>query len=216
MAAPEVAAAEPASSLPPVVVDAGSDRRARNRERRKDRVYTAAVELFVAGGFDNTTMDDISEHADVARTTVFNHFQRKTAFLEEWSRRRRQRAFAAVQAEHLQDHSIGEILQRYMVELSRVSTASRRETVAMMSASLHSTNVLAHPELGHELARFVSRAQALGEVVPSVAPELAGLLLATGYFVTLAQWIEVEPAPFNLGEQLQRMLEIILSGLLPG
>jgi len=215
MATPEVAAADPAAS-PPGVVDAGADRRTRNHERRRDRVYTAAVELFVADGFDNTTMDDISERADVARATVFNHFQRKTAFLDEWSLRRRQRAFAAVQAEHLEDHSIGEILQRYMVELARVSSGSRRETVAMMSASLHSTNVLAHPSLGHELARFVSRSQASGEVVPSVEPELAGLLLATGYFATLAQWIEVEPAPFDLRQQLLRMLEIILSGLLSG
>lgn len=215
MATPEVADADPAAS-PPGVLDAGADRRTRNRERRRDRVYTTAVELFVADGFDNTTMDDISERADVARATVFNHFQRKTAFLEEWSLRRRQRAFEAVQAEHLEDHSIGEILQRYMVELARVSTGSRRETVAMMSASLHSTNVLAHPNLGHELARFVARAQASGEVVPSVDPELAGLLMATGYFATLAQWIEVEPAPFELRQQLLRMLEIILSGLLSG
>lgn len=38
--------------------------------------------LFVEKGFDSTTMEDIAELADVARATVFNHFPRKSAFLD--------------------------------------------------------------------------------------------------------------------------------------
>jgi AcrR family transcriptional regulator len=59
------------------------DRRARRRAEGRPRVFQAAVELFVERGFDATTMDDIADRADVARATVFNYFQRKTAFLDE-------------------------------------------------------------------------------------------------------------------------------------
>jgi AcrR family transcriptional regulator len=41
-------------------------------------------------------MDDIAERADVARATVFNHFPRKAAFIDEWTARRQERAAVAL------------------------------------------------------------------------------------------------------------------------
>jgi len=64
---PDLTADGPASPV--------TDRRVRRRQEVRRRVYRAAVELFVERGFDATTMDDIAERADVARATVFNHFQ---------------------------------------------------------------------------------------------------------------------------------------------
>jgi AcrR family transcriptional regulator len=191
------------------------DRRTRGRERRRDQVYAAAIELFIERGFDKTTMDDIAERADVARATVFNHFQRKVAFLDEWSARRRDRAFSAVRADHLEDHSVREILQRYMIELGRVSTSTRAETVAFMSAAVHSSNVLGRPALADEFDRFLSQARQRGELADWADPYLAGLILATSYFAILTRWIGEEPAPYDLTSELLRMLELLLSGILP-
>ena len=90
-----VSPSEPAAPLPmagPAV--AVPDRRTRRRQESRERVYRAAVELFVERGFEATTMDDIADRADVARATVFNYFQRKTAFLDQWSALRRQKALA--------------------------------------------------------------------------------------------------------------------------
>jgi AcrR family transcriptional regulator len=190
------------------------DRRSRSRERRRDRVYAAAIELFVERGYESTTMDDIAERADVARSSVFNYFQRKTAFLDEWSARRRHRAFSAVRADHLEHSSVRQVLERYMVELAKVSSESREETVAVMRAAVHSTNVLGDPPLAHELARLLKEAAHPDELAPTTDPELAGLLLATGYFATLTAWISADPEPFGMREQLLRMLDHQLSGLL--
>jgi AcrR family transcriptional regulator len=210
-----VTAPEPAPDLtaggPAVAV---SDRRTRRRQEVRRRVYRAAVELFVERGFDATTMDDIADRADVARATVFNHFQRKTAFLDEWSAQRRQRAFAAVRRAHLDHHALPETLTRYMIELARLSTRSRAETVALMGAAIHSTNVLGNPQLAHELARFVARAQEDGEVRADADAEMAGMLLATGYFAILTQWISGDPAPFDLESRLLQMVELLCAGLM--
>jgi AcrR family transcriptional regulator len=55
------------------------------RERRKlevrDKIYTAARDLFAKQGFDATTVDEIARIADVAPATFFNHFQSKQALL---------------------------------------------------------------------------------------------------------------------------------------
>ena len=189
------------------------DRRTRRRAERRDEVYRTAIRLFVESGYENTTMEEIADHADVARATVFNHFQRKSAFIDEWATRRRQRAVLAVRAEHLEDHPVGEILASYMRELARINIATRMETVALMSAAVHFTNVLGNPALGHELAQYVERGQRLGEVRADVDPNQAGILLAAGYFMNLTNWISSEPEPFDLGEQLQHLLTIVLRGI---
>jgi AcrR family transcriptional regulator len=189
------------------------DRRTRKRELRRDEVYRAAVELFIEQGFDNTTMDQIAEHADVARATVFNYFPRKTAFLDEWTARRRHRAAAAVHEEDLADWSLDEILTRYMAEMAKISDDTRAETVALMAACLHSTNLLAHPALGHQLATFVRDAQRSGEAPLEMDAEQAGVLTAIAYFAVLSQWIAEEPAPFDLHTELLAMLDLVLYGI---
>lgn len=189
------------------------DRRTRRRQELRDHVYQVAVELIIAQGFDNTTMDEIAERADVARATVFNHFERKTAFLDEWAARRRKRALQAVYASRLEDDGARDILEASMIELARVNTTSRAEAVSLMTAAVHTTNVLGHPALADEFAMFLGRAQDEGQIAKSTDPNLGGLLLATGYFAVLTAWIEQEPAPFDLEERLLKMLDVVLDGM---
>jgi AcrR family transcriptional regulator len=189
-----------------------TDRRARRREQLRDHVYNVAIGLIVERGFDNTTMDEIAERADVARATVFNHFERKTAFIDEWAVRRRERALQRVHAKQLGDHEARDALEASMIELARVNTTSRTESVALMTAAVHTTNVLGHPALADDFADFLARAQDAGQIAQSLDPQLVGLLLATGYFAVLTAWIEDDPAPFNLQERLLGMLYVILDG----
>ena len=52
----------------------------RKRERRL-RIYNVAVDLFRSQGFENTTVSQIAEAADIVPATFFNHFQNKNALL---------------------------------------------------------------------------------------------------------------------------------------
>lgn len=190
-----------------------NDRRARQRQQRWDSVYQAAVDLFMAHGYDNTTMDQIAERADVARATVFNHFQRKVEFLHEWGARRRRRAEDAIRRENLETRSTREILSRYMRELAILNEETREETVALMTATMHETNILDNPHLVHEIASYVRRGQNEGEVRNEIDAERVGVLLATGYFATLNHWINTDPETFPLGPALEQMLDVVLNGI---
>jgi hypothetical protein len=99
-----------------------------------------------------------------------------------------------------------------MIELARINTSSRAEAVALMTAAVHTTNVLGHPALADDFAVFLARAQDEGQLGRSIDPQLVGLLLATGYFAVLTEWIEGARAPFDLRERLLGMLDVILDG----
>ncbi|MGH8978595.1 MAG: TetR/AcrR family transcriptional regulator [Acidimicrobiia bacterium] len=52
------------------------------RDEQQLRVLDVAIELFAEHGFDDVTMADIAEAAEVARATVFNYFGSKHGLVE--------------------------------------------------------------------------------------------------------------------------------------
>jgi len=53
-----------------------------SRDGQQQRVLDVAIGLFAERGFDDVTMADIAEAADVARATVFNYFGSKHGLIE--------------------------------------------------------------------------------------------------------------------------------------
>src|ERR1700749_5101441 len=72
------------------------DRRTRKRLATRQGISDAATRLFIERGFDNVTVDEIAEAADVGRMTVFNHFPRKEDMFFDREGEIQQLAFDAV------------------------------------------------------------------------------------------------------------------------
>ena len=189
-------------------------RRARRREELRDRVYEAAIASFVEQGFATTTMDAIAERADVARGTVFNHFPQKVAFLEEWGRRRRAHVARTVEADRQEDGSAAAQLRHYLCEMAMLNVKSREQTIVLMDAAARFGALLRDTSLAAALAELVNLGQQRDEFRSNVAPEQVGALLSSVYFSTILRWIADDPPPFDLGSQLEAMLNIVLEGLL--
>ncbi len=58
-------------------------RRERRKRELRDRIWDVAQKLFLAQGFERTTVEQIAEAADIAPATFFNHFQTKNGLLGE-------------------------------------------------------------------------------------------------------------------------------------
>ncbi|MDO0932233.1 TetR/AcrR family transcriptional regulator [Streptomyces sp. DG2A-72] len=189
-------------------------RRERKRQQARDQLYEAAVGLFVAQGYEATTMEQIAESADVARATVFNHFSQKVGFLKEWGARRRARVAAILGQEHAENLPVGDQLRRYLREMADLNVATRAETTVLMDASARFGRLMQDPSLETELAKIVEEGQRRGEIRPEVDPGQAGALLAACYFSSVLRWIREEPPPFDLPGRLVGALDIILLGAL--
>jgi AcrR family transcriptional regulator len=58
--------------------------RARKRRETRRRIAEAGLRLFIANGFDATTLDAIAAAANISRRNFFHYFQSKEAVLEGW------------------------------------------------------------------------------------------------------------------------------------
>jgi AcrR family transcriptional regulator len=58
--------------------------RARKRQQTRDRITEAAMALFLAHGFEATTLDDIAKAADISRRSFFHYFASKEDVVVAW------------------------------------------------------------------------------------------------------------------------------------
>src|SRR5580704_11736779 len=63
-------------------------RRERHKTDVRNRLMTAAFELFGTRGFQATTVEDITQAADVAKGTFFNYFPTKEMLLTQMGEHR--------------------------------------------------------------------------------------------------------------------------------
>lgn len=82
--------------------DLSNESRSEKRKREtRQKIMDTAMVLFNSQGFNNTTMEQIAEEADIARKTLYNHFPVKEAIVDEYvkgiSQGLAQQTFAALQ-----------------------------------------------------------------------------------------------------------------------
>src|SRR5437016_14652217 len=63
----------------------GSDRRQRRSAETREKLFRAALKLFAEKGFAETTVEDITNAADVGKGTFFNYFPSKEHILIAFS-----------------------------------------------------------------------------------------------------------------------------------
>jgi AcrR family transcriptional regulator len=178
-----------------------TSRRERKKEETRHRIFHAAIDLFREKGFENTTVDDITEKADVAKGTFFNYFPRKDAVLAFLSETR----LIAIQENAgtmlAKDRPAREkLLDLYALAASAYE--EDRELARYVLIELMSRLFAPGEETAmrwHELTvQLVSQGQADGEFRRDVDPVRIEAVLTALYYATLYQWV-CEGAPAGVG-----------------
>src|SRR5271167_3724540 len=89
------------SLIPPgkTTTPATLGRRERKRSETRERIFRAALELFAQRGFFETTVEEITEAADVGKGTFFNYFRNKEDVLSALAEVQLDKYAHAIQAE---------------------------------------------------------------------------------------------------------------------
>lgn len=72
------------ADLPGIDVAVREGRRERKRRQTRERIETTALKLFLERGFDGTTIEDITEAADVSKRSFFDYFPSKEEVVAAW------------------------------------------------------------------------------------------------------------------------------------
>ncbi|WP_431776769.1 TetR/AcrR family transcriptional regulator [Streptomyces cucumeris] len=193
-------------------------RRERNKQRVRERLYSAALELFLEKGYDQTSIGEIAERADVARGTFFNYFQRKEDIISAWGERRRAALVTGIgESDTFTPSSIAQ-LQECMAILVRINDEEPQLTAAMLTAWVKAGRpILEEPYVAEVFGKIIDGGVHRGELRPEMSPSGVGNVLRDVYLGALYRWAS-QPADEtrpSLAEELQQILRLLLEGMAP-
>jgi AcrR family transcriptional regulator len=198
-------------------------RRERKKDETRERIFKAAVHLFHERGFEATTIDEITERADVAKGTFFNYFPKKESvlgYLSETQLAEAEESAAALLASHKPARrKLIELLQRIASvyeeepELSRfvVRESMRRAYTPTDSVHLHWHTLL---------TGLFEQGYQTGELRRDVEAGRAVYVLGSVYMGTVFMWLMCqreepgcEAMTFDLQQELDARLSLVFDGL---
>ncbi|MFJ9845211.1 TetR/AcrR family transcriptional regulator [Kitasatospora sp. NPDC101155] len=202
-------------------------RRDRNRQRVKERVYASAMTLISQKGYAGASVEEIAEHADVARGTFFNHFPRKEALINAWAEARRERLMERLEQAGLEQRRPGqgpadrpgsaEGLRQCLAVLGALNEEEPELSRAMLTAWVRTGRPLEEePYLGAILAELVETGRARGEIATGLSSEQVGEALRDLYLGALYRWTRRAARgedPGRLTGELVSVLDLVLHGL---
>lgn len=172
------------------------DRRSRKRLATRQAISDAATRLFIERGFDQVTVDDIAEAADVGRMTVFNHFQRKEDMFFDRDAEGRELLVAALRDKAPQQAPL-EALRQLAHQLVRddhpaLAFSQRSSSFVLAVATSEALKARARAirdEL--EMALAQALAQSAGRSAPDADAEFAASLLLASWSCAYLQAHEI-------------------------
>lgn len=152
----------PSATLP-------ASRRERRSAELRERLFHAALLLFAQKGYSETTVEDITNAADVGKGTFFNYFPSKEHILAAFGRLQMDKVQAAVDEAPTTKLPIREILRQLAIEA--VSEPARNPAMvrALLQANLSSAPVREtmreiHTKATALLSQIVEVGQKRGEI----------------------------------------------------
>ena len=193
-------------------------RRERRRAETRERLFRAALSLFAQHGFQSTTVEDITEAADVGKGTFFNYYPSKEHVLAAFGDMQLGK-FQAVLASHTGDEAGGDLLRRAVAELSEEPGRSAALVRSLLGAQLASEAVrkLILEKMGRArelLGEVFRKAEEQGEIRPGLNPQALALAFQQMFFGGLFLW-SLAPEE-KLAERQARAFEVFWSGIAKG
>jgi len=119
--------------------------REKKKSERKDRIFSAAVDLFNEKGFSNTSMQDIAENSNLAVGTLYNYFPSKNDLLLEIMQDEMEititESSALFNDVNLQDKSAKDIIKLLAKKIFSIPLLVNKESLKEIFIATFSSNV---------------------------------------------------------------------------
>jgi AcrR family transcriptional regulator len=188
------------------------DRRERHRVEMRERIFRAALQLFAQRGYLETTVEDITEAADVGKGTFFNYFPTKEHVLERYGEERVEAVARALEKARTGDESVLAVLKELATDLAGQSSESPELLRSVFAANVACEQVRVQLQnriqrARHLLSEIIVLGQERGEIRRDLAAsELARLVRLIFMGVTMAWAVNPELTLRKTAEQVWELL----------
>src|SRR6266850_1345850 len=195
-----------------------SDRRQRRSADIRERLFRAALDLFAQRGFAETTVEDITEAADVGKGTFFNYFPSKDHILLAFGEMQLSKLEAAIEMARRTGEPMPDFLRSLGVRMTQEPTRNPAIIRALLQAYLSTTPVRAammdlQKRVNALHTQMIQLGQARGEIRSDLpAAEIAHVFRQT-IFGTLLIWSLY--GDDSLHPRIEAAFNVLWSGLMP-
>jgi AcrR family transcriptional regulator len=208
----------PLSSIPrSVKAVPRAGRRERHRAETRERLYCAALRLFAERGFLETTVEDITEAADVGKGTFFNYFPTKEHILAEFGGQRTAAVERALQEARATEGSVLPVLRELVGDA--VGQADKSAALLRAIFAAHASCTSVREELVKRmhvarriLAQIILLAQERGEIRRDIpAMDLARLTQRIFMGVTMSWALKPESTLRKTSEEIWDLIQLSMA-----
>lgn len=204
------------SSAPAEPTNTPESRRERRAREMRRKILTAALELFTERSFDEVTVEEIADRADVARGTVFNHFASKESLCHAMGELQIDALHEAIAEGRISGPLASDKISQAMRLMAAFPGQDPQRCRMLLSRVLASIKPGELPE--HRVQWFrllegwVQEGQEQGEFRPDAPScELAGFMMGLQLQATLLWALGFGRG--TLADQQARVLELALDGI---
>src|SRR5467141_5341423 len=193
-------------------------RRARRSAEIRERLFRAALDLFARKGFVETTVEDITEAADVGKGTFFNYFPSKDHILLAFGEMQLSKLEAAIEMARRTGEPMPDFLRSLGLRMTQEPTRNPAIIRALLQGYLSTTPVReAMMDLQNRMHALLSQMIQLGQDRGEIRNDLPAAEIAHVFrqtiFGTLLIWSLYADA--TLHSRIETAFNLLWSGLAP-
>jgi len=197
---------------------AGAGRRQRRSQEIRERLFRAALELFGQKGFAQTTVEDITERADVGKGTFFNYFPSKDHILLAFGEMQIGKLELAVAAARETHQPMAEFLRALVTRLTQEPIRNPAIIRALLQAYLSTTPVRkgmmdVQKRIQSLFTQLIQLGQERGEIRPDLPGEEIAYVFRQTIFGTLLIWSLYGDA--TLPSRIDSAFRVLWTGMAP-
>ena len=168
-------------------------RRERRSAELRERLFRAALRLFASKGYAETTVEDITEAADVGKGTFFNYFPSKEHILMAFGEMQLAKLEAVIREVKTADQPMIDVLRSLVLRMTEEPIRNPAIIRALLQANLSSVPVRGEMLRIHDrnralLGQLIRHGQERGEIRTDLPAEEIAQVWRQTVFGTLMFW----------------------------
>lgn len=176
-----------------VAVLPATNRRERRSAELRERLFRSALALFASKGYAETTVEDITEAADVGKGTFFNYFPSKEHILMAFGEMQLAKLESVISEAQKSDRPMPEVLRTLVLRMTEEPIRNPAIVRALLQANLTSVPVRGemlriHDQNRRLISLLIRHGQERGEIRTDLPAEEIAQVWRQMVFGTLMFW----------------------------